>query len=181
MASRFSEQDDDDLLIRRFQASGDNSLFGEIFLRHHREIFFSCRNVVRNDSVAEDITQETFVVAFKNIAQYKGGRLRAWLRQIAIYRSINWLRSPTNRRFAGLDDLPYEPSIAPENISRSLDLEVACERLPPAQRQAVELHYYAGLSYKEIACQLGISEDAVTSHLQNGRRRLRLDLEGGVS
>jgi DNA-directed RNA polymerase specialized sigma24 family protein len=89
---------DDEVLVRLFRTTRDVSLFAELFRRHSKAIYYGCLRVVRNPSVAEDLTQDTFVKAFARIDGYVEQCFAAWLKQIARNLCLNWLTAAANRQ-----------------------------------------------------------------------------------
>jgi DNA-directed RNA polymerase specialized sigma24 family protein len=141
-------ENDDEVLVRLFRTTRDVSLFAELFRRHSKAVYYGCLRVVRNPSVAEDLTQDTFVKAF--------ARIDGYVEQCC----LNWLSSAANRQSCDLTE-----------VADSLG---AIRQLSGDQRSCVELFYYKGLSYGEIVSTTGMSYAKVKSHLQNGMRLLRV-------
>lgn len=138
----------------------------------------TCYLILGDSTLAEDAAQETFLRAWKSMAQFKGDASpKTWLTRIAIntchnVRRTAWFRL-RDRRVAP-EDLP----LAAPDEDRTLLLTVL--QLPEKYRQAVILRYYQGLSLEEAAEVLRVSRSAVYHRLQKALKLLRLDfVEGG--
>lgn len=136
---------------------------------------------------AEDVTQESFVAAYRAVATYRGeGSLRAWLLRIATRQAFRRLaqRRPT----AELDAIP-EPRLA-DATSEPTRLLVAAEgqraireavsALAEPYREVVALRFFADLSLMEVAEATGRPLNTVKTHLRRGLERLRPALAEGV-
>ena len=73
----------DEELVRRFQSSGDADCFAELFVRHRKRIYLSCRGFFSDGSAAEDATQATFLRAYQKIGHFREGNFCGWLIRIA--------------------------------------------------------------------------------------------------
>jgi len=167
----------DDELVRLFRESRQTKYFDELFHRHGRAVFRSCLAFHRNAAAAEEVTQDTFLRAHQSLDGFTGGDFLAWLLRIARNGCIDrWRRA---RPEIGYDEAPAEAFAAPSQRVGSavhlalLQLEDELATLPANQRRCLELKA-AGFSYEEMAAEIGSSADEVRSHLQNGRRTLRL-------
>ena len=136
-----------------------------------------CTLLLRDVHLAQDVVQETFIRAWQK------GRLRqeteqAWLTRVAVnlcrdvYRS-RWFRH-MDRRITP-EELPI-PADAPHTDGDLLD---RVHRLPAREREAIVMHYWNDMSPEEIAQVLHIDRATVFRRLSRGRKRLRIELEGG--
>jgi RNA polymerase sigma-70 factor (ECF subfamily) len=168
-------------LVRRVR-EGDISAFDELVRRYAGSIFRVAYMMVRNHADADDITQETFVRAFKSIHTFdERFRLYTWLRRIAVNLSFNCLKARGRQRMVSLPlvdedgrgcDIP-DPSPGCEAAGLRHDLELALNKLPPEQRAVFTLHVLEGMDYKEISRSLKIPLGTVMSRLNRARLRLR--------
>jgi RNA polymerase sigma-70 factor (ECF subfamily) len=167
-------ENDDEVLVRLFRTTRDVSVFAELFRRHSKTVYYGCLRVVRNPSVAEDLTQDTFVRAFAHIDRYVEQCFAAWLKRIARNLCLNWLTSAANRQSSDFDEAANRPGTGAESGDRAEEIESAILQLSSEQRRCVELFYYEGRSYGEIVSATGMTYARVKSHLQNGMRLLRI-------
>jgi RNA polymerase sigma-70 factor (ECF subfamily) len=174
------QQPDDRELVVRSQA-GDTSAFEELVRRHQQGLFSYVYRMTADRHVAEEITQQALVRAWKAIAGF-GGRsgFKTWLYRIGINLAINYRtrRRPTveldENLPAGLDS---EPQATFRQRERESAVQEALARLPADQRTAMVLSLYEQLSYKEIGEAMGRSARAVDSLLFRAKTNLRKLLE----
>jgi len=175
----------DEELVRLFQSSGDPQWFAELFARHRRRVYCSCRGFFSDGSAAEDAVQDTFVRAFQNIHSFQGGNFVGWLMRIAKNVCIDAWRK--RRPETDLSEAEYAGMTKEEALDQMFQRHVAVEKLraemamlPPKQRECLAL-FIDGYSYEETALRTGLPVSAVKSHLQNGRRMLWSKMEGMLS
>ena len=149
---------------------------------HQLALLRLCFAYLHDRSLAEDAVQETFLKAYRALAQFRGAaNEKTWLSKIAVnccrdmYRS-GWFRHIDHH--VTLDMLP-EPFVEPPQRDDALTVEVM--RLPIRLRVTVLLYYFEDMNTIEIAETLGISQQAVSSRLLRARNKLRKalgDFEG---
>lgn len=134
--------------------------------------------LVRNQGVADDLVQETYVQALKSFDRYEPGtNCRAWLCKILFYKRSQWIRS--NSRYRQLDDnavqIPAKSSSNPTLPSTYLGKTVsdALLSMPEKSMRIVWLSLVEEFSYREIADFLDIPIGTVMSRLHRGRKTLR--------
>lgn len=179
----------DDLAMQRAK-DGHVDGFNELVTRHQAAVFNVVLRTVGDISLAEDITQDSFLRAWKAIGQFRGGSVRGWLMRIAINRSYDALRSQKRRPADSLDALEYEPVPSwssqatpaehPEDYSTRAELSVALEQvlasLPDDQRTALLLVDLQGFAYQEAAGIMGVAPGTIKSRVSRARARLRDEL-----
>jgi RNA polymerase sigma-70 factor (ECF subfamily) len=170
-------------LIRGVLERGDRECFAELFMRHRKNIFFSCRRFFGEQRAAEDATQETFLRAWRNLDGFQGGDFSSWLMRIARNICIDEYRR--NRPETPMEDSEMAEMSA-TNVGAQLDARIMASRireeiraLAPGQRQCLEMKI-EGYSYEETAARTGFSIEAVKSNIQNGRRMLWRRMEGAL-
>jgi RNA polymerase sigma-70 factor (ECF subfamily) len=146
----------------------------------YRDRYVAFRNtlatVTGSYDSARDVVQETFVRAIRKRRDFRGdGSLEAWVWRIAFRTALEQRKA---RHAAAEINGSFDPAL-PEP-ERDLELAAAVRSLPPRKRLAVFLHYFADLSYADIAIALGISEGTVAATLSQARAALAdaLDPEG---
>jgi RNA polymerase sigma-70 factor (ECF subfamily) len=150
---------------------------GRLFSEHGRLVFALCNVLLRDREEAEDATQQCFLSAQTSLlAGAMPADEAAWLAAIARNESLSRLR---RRRPATValrdDDLLTETDVA-DLVDRRTEIAALAEAiagLPPAQRQAVILRDFYGLSYREVSIALGVTGPAVESLLFKSRKRLQ--------
>jgi RNA polymerase sigma-70 factor, ECF subfamily len=167
-------------LIRGFLEAGDKECFAELFMRHRKNIYFSCRRFFSEQRAAEDATQETFLRAYRNMRSFQGGDFSSWLTRIARNICIDEYRKARPEVPVGDADLAemsvHEPLDAQLMAARIL---TEIQSLSPEQRQCLEMKI-EGYSYEETSARTGFPVEAVKSYIQNGRRMLWRKMEGAL-
>jgi RNA polymerase sigma-70 factor (ECF subfamily) len=180
----------DQVLIER-TLEGDGNAFAMIVERFQRKIFRTARAIVRDDSEADVVTQDTFVQAYTHLSRFEGrAELETWLTRIAINKSRDFLR---RRRFVSLfrlnEDGEDEPIIEPVDErpdperqmlgSELRNAIVKAERGLSAQQKTIfRLRHYENLSLEEIADHLGLRSGTVRAHLFRAIHKIRKELAG---
>ncbi len=182
--------------IDRLRA-GDAAAFDTLVTERSGDIYALLYRLTEDVEEARDLTQETFLQAFRHVARFRGDAdLRTWLYRIAINQARNRRRWWRRRRrestlsldsSEGADERPLGERVADQRASDPEQLALAGERerallaalrtLGRAYREVVVLRDIEGLSYEEVAAAAGISIGTVKSRLSRGRAELRKKLE----
>lgn len=163
----------DEWLVSEFQRTGERELFEELAVRHLREVLRMCYRYVRNQADAEDLVHDSLMSALENIHSFKGGSFGAWLRTIGKHCAINFLKKHQHLERQIQEPRPELGHLGEEQPQSLAVREVLSQLSSGMQRACLKLFYIHGHSREEIADMLGISVDAVKSHLQNGKRMFR--------
>lgn len=125
--------------------------------------------MVGNSSVADELTQESFIKAWKGLPSFQfRSTLATWVYQVAINTGLDWLRTHKNTQSLGpMDERPDENKDEKEAVASAL-LE-----LEENMRALLLLHYYEGLDLKEIGLVLKIPEGTVKSRLHTAKGKLK--------
>jgi RNA polymerase sigma-70 factor (ECF subfamily) len=159
--------------------SGSQSAFEQILRRYQRPVLSLLVRLTGDAALAEDLAQETFVKAFRNLSAFDPRRrLSSWLFRIAHNTGIDALRR-SKPVLVAIDagepmDEPVAPATADPVERRALGraLQAALAALRPDQRTAVVLRYEGGLSFDEIGHVLGVPESTARSHVHRARKDL---------
>jgi len=165
-------------------------LFEATVLPHLSAAYNFARWLLRDESGAEDVVQESYLRALKYFSGYHGGDSRAWLLTIVRNTSYNWLQQNRSRELMNpIDDateaLAATADANPEmvllqRIDQDL-LRQALTELPIEFREVVILREMEGLSYKEIAALADLPIGTVMSRLARARARLQQRLAGQLN
>jgi RNA polymerase sigma-70 factor, ECF subfamily len=177
---------DGDAALHRRLTDGDEHALGEIYDEHAGVVYGLAKRILCDPVSAEDIMQEVFLRLWLRPGEYDPARggLRAWLSAAARHRAIDHLRRLQTARLCLQKlaaDVPHATDAADLVIHTVEEKHVraAVKALPEAQRTAVLLAYYGGLSYRQVAVRLGIPEGTAKSRLRVALRsiahRLRQD------
>jgi len=171
----------DDEIVQRVLA-GDSGLFELLIRRHDQRVYRTARAIVRNETDADDILQETYLRAFQHLSQFEGrAKFSTWLLRIAIHEALARYRE--NARFADLDEIPEsenahaDPRSGPEQMAARGEIREVVQRaideLPPTLRTVLMLREIEGMSTSETAEVLEISEDNLNVRLHRAKAALR--------
>jgi RNA polymerase sigma-70 factor (ECF subfamily) len=163
-------------------AGGSGSAFGELFDRHAKAVYNHCFRLTASWSVAEDLTQATFLQAWRRRDKVRLERDSAlpWLLAVATNTARNERRGARRRlRLAGRVPAEHAAADHADDVAARVDDERrmaevldAVRRLPRAQREALALCLWSGVSYADAAAVLGIAEVSVRARVSKARARL---------
>ena len=166
----------DEDLVRRFTA-GDNGAFEVLLMRHKDRVYTYIFNMVHEESVADDIFQETFLKVITTLKQGRyydaGNRFVGWLMRIAHNKTIDYYRQLAAEKEV-CDSSAFD-SIEKEEALH--DVEMLIDILPMDQRRIVMMRYYQDLSFKEIAEIEGISINTALGRMRYALINLRKNVE----
>ncbi len=171
---------DDAALLERIRAHDERALEA-LYQRYSGPVYSLAYQVTGAERFAQDVVQETFVALWKDAARFdpSRGALSSWLFSLARHKAIDLVRREANvRRHTADVDLELEE--AGDNVAQEAWLRVrrdavraAITRLPDAQRTAVELAFFAGLTHVEVAEKLGIPLGTAKTRIRTALLRLR--------
>ena len=135
-----------------------------------------CRRYTRDEAMAKDILQETLIRIFGNIDKYQPtGSFEAWMRRIAVRRSLQWLKRSCFQQETQPDEMPDENTLEPE-VFQHLGAEEIIQlmlELPPGYRAVFNLFVVEDYDHREIGELLGITESTSRSQLARARKMLQ--------
>jgi RNA polymerase sigma-70 factor, ECF subfamily len=164
------------------QAKHDPAAFGVLYDRYFERIYRFVYSRVRERCLAEDITEEVFLSALKNIAKYRftGACFSAWLYKIACNATVSHYRRTKSE--VALESASYladrTDGVLEEVVRRDRSRRIweAIDRLPAKQREAMGLKFSADLSHDDVARMMGKSPAAVKLLIYRAVQRLRCEL-----
>jgi RNA polymerase sigma-70 factor, ECF subfamily len=174
----------DEELIRRVLRRDEPAL-GTIYDRYGRLVYTIALRITGDREAAEEVTQDVFQAVWQGASSFQlSGSFPAWLTGIARHRAIDLTRSRRYRTRTreevldpGFAGATTTSDSAVDALALRTVVRTALAELPPTQRQAIELAYYAGLTHVEIAGRLGEPVGTIKSRMRLGLTRLR-DLLG---
>lgn len=176
----------DDAALVEAALRGDSSAFDALVTRHRRAVYHVCYRFVNNHEDAADLTQDTFVRAWKALGNFRGqARFSTWVHRIAVNVSLNKVSLKTPRAETldfdtVADTREPAPGQALDAAERAAQVRAAVAALPPRQRAALILRTYHELSHQEVAALVGTSVGAVKANVFHALANLRKKLEPGV-
>ena len=164
-------------LIERARA-GDSRAFERLYREHVGRVYGLCLRMTREPSLAEDCTQETFINAWRALAQFETrSALSTWLHRIAVNVTL------AKRRKSSRHEPVAEPNVGEEEGTVAAwtletpvevrEIEAAIGSLPEGARDALVLHALYGYSHTEAAQMLGVAEGTCKAQLHRARKLLR--------
>lgn len=178
----------DEALVIRYRDTNDPAVLGELFKRHSVLCYTVCYKYLKDADAAEDATMSIFEKLFTDLRQHEIQHFRNWLHSVCRNHCLMLLRKPATtsslEAFAEGSEtlfmdfgLPVHPeNTVAEKELRLQELENAIAGLKEPQRQCIELFYLKQRSYEEISRETGYTANEVKSHLQNGKRNLKITL-----
>ncbi len=176
----------DEQLVKAY-AQGSNEAFDVLLKRHQERIYNYILRIIKNEDVANDIFQDTFVKAILTIKQGRyteTGKFPAWISRIAHNLIIDYYRQEKseNMQSSDLDDVDVlnrkelcEETIEDVIISAQIkeDVKYLISKLPDLQREVLNMRYYQNLSFKEIAELTGVSINTALGRMRYAILNLR--------
>ena len=158
---------------------GDMRACEKIYRKFHKQAFTVAVRICNNRELAQDVTQEAFITAFKRIQQYRGDSpFWGWLRRVIVNHAISALRKLPRHDLVELEDHMSASKGDQDGIGRCMDLEQALEQLGSEDRMVVWLHDVEGYKHREIASLVGKTESYSKTRLNRARTRLRTLISG---
>jgi len=169
--------------ISRYQEQA----LAEAYRRHAGAVFGLSRRLLGNPTMAEEIVQEVFLRLWNQPDRFdpERGTLRSFLLAHAHGRSVDLLRSDQARRRREERDervvrstarADYDVEHQVWDMALAEQVRAALGALPVSERNAIELAYFGGKTYREVAVELGEAEGTVKGRIRSGLRRLRGEL-----
>lgn len=169
-----------------FARAGDQDAISELYRRTYENVYYTVRALIRDEDTVLDLVQDSFVKAFENLDKlHDPNKFRAWVKRIGHNLAVDYTRRSRPLLFSQMTDEESEmvlsfPDDRPENLP-----DVALDRrettrlvnqilgsLSEDQRLVVGMYYYEQRSVREIARELGVSENTVKSRLFQGRKKI---------
>lgn len=163
----------DELTLARAKR-GDLRACEQIYRRFHRQAFTVAVRVCKCREMAQEVTQEAFITAFKRIRQYRGDApFWGWLRRVVVNHAISALRKLPKHDAVELEDYMASSKGDHERMGQSMDLDLALGQLSDEDRLVVWLHDVEGYKHREIAQFVGKTESYSKTRLNRARAKLR--------
>jgi RNA polymerase sigma factor (sigma-70 family) len=165
-----------DELIARCRA-GDQEAHYSLYKLYSKAMFNVGYRITRSEEDAQDVLQEAFINAFRNLDRYRGdATFGAWLKRIVVNKAINALNKkkhepiPEDDRWDVAEEEPmveYGDGLTVERVKRAI------EQLPDGYRSVLSLYLLEGYDHQEIAEIMGITESTSKSQLNRAKNKLK--------
>lgn len=164
---------------------GDTLAYKELYVRYSKAMYNTCLRMLNNVAEAEDVLQECFIEAFKNLERFEyrtsfGG----WIKQICINRSINqlkkrridWVEMEQVAGYDSADEMPVDET----EIALQVDtVKKAIMKLPDGYRTVLNLYLLEGYDHEEIAEILQVAESTTRTQYMRAKQKLLQLLKEG--
>ena len=183
----FAHINDNELLLR-YYAARDNSWLGILLQRYTLLLLGVSMKYLKNEEEAKDSVQQIFLKVIQELQKYKVEYFKSWLYMVAKNHCLMKIRDRQGKITTEINDRlttkPEEETDLQALIKNDHTLELmeeALKELNPEQQQCVTLFYLQKKSYQEVSIETGFSMLQVKSHIQNGKRNLKILIEKKLS
>lgn len=177
----------DEALLLDFKQSGDKDLFAELFKKHVTTVYGTCLFYLQDKDEAQDATMILFEKMLLDIGTREINNFKAWLGFVVRNHCISLIRKKktVNKNLKSyyefeLEDTSYETEEKIQSVSDDVllqEMKSCLPKLKERQRMCVEQFYLQNKSYQDIANETGFNLNEIKSHIQNGKRNLKLLIE----
>lgn len=181
-----SEHISDDKLLANYYKTHDPEWLGDLLARYTILLLGVCMKYLKQEEEAKDAVQQVYLKVLSATAKTQVRNFGGWVYQIARNECLTRLRQQPERP---ADTETFEREDAQGSLSveewmaedqKFIQLELALKDLKTLQRECITLFYFQSKSYQEIAAQLELTIKEVKSHIQNGKRNLKVKLEAAL-
>ncbi|HZX73123.1 MAG TPA: RNA polymerase sigma factor [Cyclobacteriaceae bacterium] len=157
---------------------GDRQAYYDLYKLYKRSMYNACYRILNNTEEAEDVLQESFISAFKNLNHFRGdSSFGSWLKQIVLNKAINQVKKRKLERLPDDDKFDVEEEVG-DNEMEGYPFTVekvkrAIEMLPDGYRVVMSLYLLEGYDHGEIAEILGISESTSKSQFNRSKKKIK--------
>ena len=178
------KSNDEDLILL-YQNKKDKAIIGELFNRYYHMVFGVGLKYLKDSAEAEDITMHVFEVLFEKLHKNEVRNFKSWLYRLACNECLMKLRKDKKMNTTEIETLEYRLESNTKDFEEKVkkekslvQLEDEIESLKEEQKICIKMFYLEELSYNEIAAKTDFSLKQVKSFIQNGKRNLKMKMEG---
>ncbi len=170
-------------LVLRYKKDGDLQVLAQLYQRYMDLVYGVCLKYLKDSELSKDAVMNIFEELIKKLKTHEVDNLRSWLYVLARNHCLMQLRTPRNLKTTELNPaiMQSEENVHLNGVmekEESLILMEQClETLPAEQKRSLELFYFQNKCYNEITELTGYDWSKVRSHIQNGRRNLKICME----
>lgn len=180
---RDTTESDEELLLR-FKQTGNSEYFGQLYNRYIPLIYGLSLKYLQNTELAQDAVMDIFENLLPKIANYEIREFRTWIYSVAKNHAFHAITdSKLNKTVEIIPEIVESDDIISlfeeeeTNEEQRKALSSCMEQLPDVQREAIRMFFLEDMSYADIVEATGFQLKSVKSHIQNGKRNLRLCLD----
>lgn len=160
--------------------AGNRKLLNELYNRYAQKIYFKCLSLVKDKSLAQDLSHDIFIKVCTNLHKYKGtSDLSFWIYAITYNHCITHLRKAKRLRFTAIDETVDPEDHGDEELTAKMmrdiqltQLKKLIKQLKPEEEVILLMRYQDGMNIKQIAGILQLGESAVKMRLKRCRTRI---------
>ena len=178
----------DEELLAKYSGEGDIEILGQLYERYMHLVYGVCLKYLGDRETAKDEVMNIFTKLVTAVPQQEIGNFKTWLYVVTKNHCLMLLRSRKSEA-VNMEAMAADPVFFMENSVEMHPMEEednadterlreCIERLKEEQQGCIRLFFYEGCSYRQISERLGIGEKDVKSYIQNGKRNLRICIEG---
>ena len=174
-----SETSDQDL-IKNYKASGDLIVLGQLYDRYMSLVYSVCLKYLKDREESKDAVMQIFEKLIQTLREHEVEHFKSWLYITARNYCLMQLRSAKGRKFEDISSVYMENDTSlhldsePEMETNLVKLEDCIKKLAVEQQHCVQLFYLQQKCYKDITILTGFDMNSVKSHIQNGKRNLKI-------
>lgn len=176
------DEANDEILLERYRKDGDLQVLGRLYEKYVQLVYGVCLKYLTGEDDAKDAVMGIFEELVVKAKAHEVKQFRGWLYVLARNYCLMQLRSDKKMPTTSIDEqvMEFTADVHPDNKYSEeymTVLERCMSKLPAGQRQSVDLFFLQEKCYKEIADNTGFTMNEVKSHLQNGKRNLKICIE----
>ena len=179
MVTKYHDKDDRELLLI-FYKDGNSESLGILLQRYTSMLLGVCMKYLKNEEEAKDSVQQVFLKVINELHKYKVDYFKSWIYMVAKNHCLMKLRDnkqdtvEMNEKMYAADNIKEEAHTAAKKEVTLNNLEIALKLLSEEQRVCLDLFYLQKNSYQQITDATGYNGLQVKSHIQNGKRNLKI-------
>ncbi len=176
--------DSDAVLLARYSETGDLAVLGDLFQRHSEMVYYVCYRYLQDAEDSKDAVMQIFEELTVKVNKQEIREFGSWLYVLSRNHCLMRLRAQKNKQHISIEEFVEFPANLhqdsdPEEKERELSaLEACVEKLPEKQKRSIDLFFLQEKCYKEVAEITGYGMKEVKSYIQNGKRNLKICMEG---
>ena len=177
----------DEELLSLFRSTGHSEYFGELYRRYIPLVYGLCLKYLKHAEKAQDAVMQLYEDLSEKLTRYDIKVFRTWLYSVAKNHCLQELRKEKHEIFVDFDHYIMESDMILHLFDEGHDeerfeaLQKCMEQLPELQRVSISKFFMEEMSYADIADATGYRLKSVKSHIQNGKRNLKICIEKQIS
>ena len=173
----------DDHLLTEYRKTGSLEVLGQLYGRYMHLVYGLCLKYLKDEEQSKDAVMQIFEQLISKLKIHEVNNFKSWLYTLARNYCLMELRSSSRHEFVQMEDNFMEKDAfvhldIDDTRERKLSVMEKCiEKLPPEQKDTINLFYLEQKCYKDIADMTGYDLNKVKSYIQNGKRNLKICIE----